>query len=75
MTETISMTDLAKMSGFSLAHLCVLIKRGILPAGSKSGRQRYLPKEETIAALKTPRAQGRPKGGRRPRKLTWAELI
>lgn len=50
MTE-ISLSELSADTGYSIAHLVVLIKRGALPAGRKEGRTRYIPEQEAKRIL------------------------
>jgi hypothetical protein len=66
----ITMSDLARKTGLSVPHICMLIKRGVCPPGRKDGKTVYLPLFESELAL-----MGRKRRGKRVKKLTLKELL
>lgn len=69
----LTITEISQQTGLTIPHLLVLIKRGRLPAGRKSGKKRFLPAEvvDTIRAHE----KARHWSGSRPSGRTMADLI
>lgn len=57
----ITQTQLSELTGLSLAHISVLVKRGEIPQGRREGRERVYP-AELVDYL---RKRGKKSGGRR----------
>lgn len=74
MTTEITITEASKLWDKSIPHLRALINRGILPAGRKDGKNRYLPMEECINIL-----EGHEPGThwktRKSGNLDWSSII
>lgn len=47
----LTITELSKMTGFTVNHLTQLVRRGVLPPGRKEGQARLLPYNETMQVL------------------------
>lgn len=73
----ITLTNLAIATGLSVPHICMLIKRGLVPAGRKLGKHRLLPEVEARFAIATSKAAPRkPKGYKLDKpEIDWGDLI